>query len=61
MSSRLHRLFRSTWPSLVAAALAAGGASKVLAGPQETGTLGPPFKEGDVITFEKIDLIRPYL
>jgi uncharacterized protein DUF1329 len=61
MTSWLQGLLRSSWPSLVSAALALGGASRVLAGPEDAGTLGPAFKEGDVITFDKIDLIHPYL
>lgn len=59
MSSPLHRLLRSGGHSLRTEALAAGGASQALVGPEDAGTLGPCFKEDDAIAFDKIDLIRP--
>ncbi|HME68743.1 MAG TPA: DUF1329 domain-containing protein [Myxococcota bacterium] len=62
MAPTLHRLVHTASSVLVATALAATtGAPRAVAGPEDEGGVGPPFKEGDVITFDKIDLLRPYL
>ena len=49
-----------------AARLAALAASLLIAPPalaqgEDAGTAGPPFREGDVITYDRIDSLKPYL
>ena len=49
--SRLH-------PSLVAGVLALALAAPALA-QEDAGVTGPAFKEGDVITFDRLDSLKP--
>ncbi|HVP31720.1 MAG TPA: DUF1329 domain-containing protein [Myxococcota bacterium] len=61
--TRARRCFvRTASYALVATALGAAGAASVARGAEEEpSAVGPRFKEGDVITNEKLDVLRPYL
>jgi hypothetical protein len=47
----------ASWMALVLLALSPAAASAQ----EDTGGMGPTFKEGDVITFDKIESVRPFL
>jgi hypothetical protein len=53
------RLRTSLTACLVASTL--GLSAAAVRAQEDTGAVGPTFKEGDVITFDKLDSIRPYL
>jgi hypothetical protein len=50
------RLHRSAFVGLLALALAAPALAQ-----EDAGITGPAFKEGDVITFDKLDSLKPFL
>jgi hypothetical protein len=52
---------RPITPILVLALALALGSAKAASTPEDVGVVGPAFAEGDVITVDKIDSLRPYL